>query len=106
MSEQTGTTGELRLAGPFTIRNVAELHKTLQSALASGGDLSIDLPGDAEADISFVQLLISARVSARAAGNDIRLKNAASGPLLDVLERGGFLAADDTGFWSEGASLQ
>ena len=106
MSEQAGTAGELRLAGPFTIRNVAELHKTLQSALASGGDLGIDLPGDAEADIRFGQRLVSARVGAGAAGKDLRLKSAASGPLLDVLGRGGFLAADDTGFWSEGASRQ
>lgn len=106
MGGQAESAGELRLAGPFTIRNIAELHKALQAALASGNDLSIDLPGDAAADISFVQLLASARVSARAAGHDIRLKNGASGPLLDVLERGGFLATDDTAFWSAGASLQ
>lgn len=106
MDDRIGTAGELRLAGPFTIRNAANLHQELQVALASGQEVTIDLPADSDCDISFVQLLISARCSARAAGKTIRLKNAASGPLLDVLERGGFLAADDSGFWSEGALLQ
>jgi ABC-type transporter Mla MlaB component len=103
MHNQTGMKGELRLSGPFTIRRAAELHAALQDALASNVDICIDLERDAEADISFVQLLISARVSARSAQKSIRLKQPAGGPLLDVLDRGGFLAPDQTGFWSEGA---
>jgi anti-anti-sigma regulatory factor len=102
MDMQGETTGELRLSGALTIRRVAELRDTLMASLASNQDIILDLDADADADISFVQLVLAAEVSARTNGKRLRLKNASAGPLLDVLERGGFLAADKTGLWTQG----
>jgi len=100
------TTGEVRLSGALTIRRVAELHETLRSALAAHHSIILDLDADAEADISFVQLVLAAQASIRSGGKEIRLKAPCAGPLRDVLERGGFLAADETGFWTQEGLLQ
>lgn len=106
MDIRSGTTGEVRLSGALTIRRAAELRDMLLTSLASHQDIVLDLDADAEADISFVQLVLAAQVSAHAGGKQIRLKAPSAGPLRDVLERGGFLAADEAGFWTKGGLLQ
>jgi len=82
------------------MRNIAEHRGVLLAALSLHQDIRIDLPADAEADISIVQLLLATRVSARASGKRVALKHEPAGALRDVLERGGFLAADETEFWT------
>lgn len=106
MNHESEAAGALRLAGPLTIRRAGELHATLTSALANHESITLDIQGDADADISFVQLAVAAQASARAAGKQLRLARPASGPLLDVLTRGGFLAADAAGFWTRGIQEQ
>lgn len=101
MDIQSGTTGELRLSGALTLKRAAELRDTLLASLASHQHIILDLDADADADVSFVQLVLAAQASARAGGKEIRLKVPSAGPLRDVLERGGFLAADETGFWTQ-----
>ena len=102
MDKQSETTGELRLAGPLTIRRAAELKDLLIASLADHQTTTLDVPDEAEADISFVQLLLSARVSARSSGRQIMLKRPAGGALNDVLVRGGFLAGEAAEFWMAG----
>ncbi|WFS03605.1 hypothetical protein [Rhizobium tumorigenes] len=60
------------------------------------------LLANAEADLSFVQLIESARMDARAAGKRMRLASPATGSVLKVLKRGGFTdaqSAEDAQFW-------
>lgn len=94
------TTGEVRLSGPLTIRRAGELRDALLAALGSHQSIIVDLQDDAEADISFVQLLLAARQSARAQGRQIALKQPGAGPLRTVLDSGGFIDADTAGFWT------
>jgi hypothetical protein len=67
--------------------------------------LEVDCRGADEVDLSFIQLLLAARLSARLADRTIRLAHPASGALRDALQRGGFLtattdqAAADKAFW-------
>lgn len=61
---------------------------------------------DAAVDLTFVQLMESARRTARDGGRSFSLAAPATGPLLETLERGGFLAGDDTArreFWLMGS---
>jgi hypothetical protein len=51
-------------------------------------------------DLTFVQLIESARRTARETGAAFALATPAAGQLRETLERGGFLAsADDQEFW-------
>ncbi|MEO3387226.1 STAS domain-containing protein [Mesorhizobium sp. CAU 1741] len=95
------TTGEVRLSGPLTIRRAGEIRDTLLAALASHQSTTLELQDDAEADISFVQLLLAAQQSARAQGKQLALKQPSAGPLLAVLDSGGFIDADTAGFWTK-----
>ena len=102
--------GRLALPGVATIRTIAGLHDEIQALLQSHDRIVIDCSPLTEADLSLVQLLLSARRSAMAAGKSLALGAPASGVLHEVLRRGGLLAAqdgladDDAAFWLEGAA--
>ena len=65
MDMRSEATGAVRLSGALTIRRVAELRDVLMTSLASHQDIILDLDSEAEADISFVQLVLATEVSAR-----------------------------------------
>ena len=50
------------------IRNIADIHAVITSKLAVHSALSLDIPDDAEADLSFVQLVEAARLQAKTSG--------------------------------------
>jgi ABC-type transporter Mla MlaB component len=106
MKNTAETTGELRLSGPLVLRHAADLRQSLLDAVATYDHVILDIPDDCIADISVVQLLVSAQVSASAGGKQISLKKPSAGVLRDVLEQGGFLASDNTGFWTRGVFVQ
>jgi ABC-type transporter Mla MlaB component len=90
-------------AGPCTIRQARDNWSSLQAAMSEVGPLDVDISEVAAADLSFVQLLESARVSARSAGGRLALSAPAAGAVLQVLERGGFLGPNDAervAFWT------
>lgn len=65
--------------------------------------MTLDLSGVTSADLSFVQLIESARASCARQGAAARLAGPADGALRDVLERGGFLDPADgerVQFWT------
>ena len=89
----------------LTIRHMSELHAQITDALRDHEMVSVKIPEDAAVDLSFVQLIESARRTAAEDGLDFNLGAPATGPLLQTLERGGFLAAADPGrreFWLQG----
>ncbi len=88
--------------GVASIRNVTEYHEELCEALSAGIDVAISLAGMEEVDLAFIQLIISARRSAETRGFAFTLSGPAPEPILQVLERGGFIgpAPDDRrNFW-------
>jgi hypothetical protein len=97
-----GGAAALEFSGSATIRQAAEAHARLVNALGGEGPLALDLAAVTSADLSFVQLVESARASFAAVGRELSLSAPADGALLDVLTRGGFLAGDDMArrqFW-------
>lgn len=95
--------GAIAFSGPATIPHVREAWSRLSAAAAAGGDLLIDIAGVTAADLSFVQLVESARACCAEQGATVRLAQPADGALRDVLDRGGFLDPADPDrlqFWT------
>jgi len=88
-------------SGALTIRNAEDIHAKFMDLLSGPGDFVIDVSGAGEVDVSFVQLLLATRRSAREQGRALSLAAPAAGPLREVLVRGGF-AASDPAFWGQG----
>lgn len=101
--------GALEFSGSVTIRQAADAHARLLGALAGDGPLAIDVAGVTSVDLSFVQLIESARRAFAEIGRDLTLTTPADGALRDVLERGGFLAGPDAArrqFWIHTGAAQ
>ncbi len=76
------------LAGPVTLYEVLVVRDTLQTAMAEGKHLRIDLSDSGPWDLAGVQLLISCAKSAESRGRDVFLLNTPRG-CLEVAERAG-----------------
>jgi hypothetical protein len=101
---QSSVTGPFtcELSDPLTVRFVGGHQEALLGALLGHEIVEISVSSDLVCDLSFLQLLESARVYAGTAGRVVRLSRAADGNLLDLLERSGFLSgmtAEDRRFW-------
>ena len=97
------------------MRTVDTVRATLREAIErpsaeSTGGILLDCAAATEVDLTFVQLLIAARISAQGLGKEIALAASPDGALLDTLSRGGFRVACEKGaegtstFWFEGGS--
>ena len=92
-------------SGDMTVNRIEEIYDRLRAGLNAGGPVAVDCRAAAEADVSFIQLLIAARVSAQRRGMALRLMQPLAEPLRSALERGGFTAgtgAPDADFWTGG----
>jgi hypothetical protein len=90
------------LPSSLLIRNISDLYQTITAQIQDGKTIVLEIPPDAEADLSFVQLVESARIHAKSSGKSLRLSLPASGSVLKVLQRGGFIDAfsmEDAQFW-------
>ena len=86
----------------LNIRSISDIHQSMTLKLRDSKTLVLEVTADAEADLSFVQLVESARIEAKASGKTLRLSSPASGSVLKVLQRGGFIdafTAEDAQFW-------
>lgn len=80
----------------------AELAESLRHGLAEASEVVIDTAPVAAADISFVQVIESARLTAAATGAALRLAAPAGPALRAVIEAAGLLWAQDPAdlaFW-------
>ncbi len=92
----------LKLSGQIDVRSIDEAFGKIKRAFGPG-DLEVDLSGVTDVDLTFVQLLESARRSAAESGTALRLSAPASGFVLELLQRGGFLSDppdERTLFWT------
>ena len=85
----------------MTIRGIQTTHGLLVKALAGSNNINLNFNDDAPVDLSFVQVIESARRSAERDGKTINLSKPAGPNIRRVLERGGFLtgAPDAVRFW-------
>lgn len=103
------TSSIFKIPASATLRSSAELRDQLLARLQQGQSLTLDCDALVEADLSFVQLLLALRKSADRLGIPVSLKEGASGALLQLLARSGFLTAPagdpehDDHFWLKGA---
>lgn len=97
----------ISFAGEVTISNIGQAHEQLAAALHEQESLTVDVEHVSETDLTFVQLLESARRKASETGVRLSLNKPAAGSLLEVLRRGGFLddeTSDRATFWLQGAA--
>ena len=93
----------------LSVRNALAVHETLLEALQMNSAVTVDKPEDAQADLSFIQLIEASRLYARTEGKYITLTKPASPDLVDTLRRGGFLTNMDEAsrlFWLHGKEIQ
>jgi len=97
----------VRFSDTINISNISAAHDILLSVIEGNSSVVIDIESLEEADLTFVQLIESARRSAAESGRSIQLSRAAEGAVLQVLQRGGFLDPEDrdrTDFWLQGTN--
>lgn len=91
--------------GSITVRSVTEFSQHLIAAMEDHGDVALDLSALEEVDLSFVQLVLSARSHGAAEGRTLRLAQPAGEAVTALLRRAGFLTDPDPGdidFWFHG----
>ncbi len=93
----------VKFSGPQTIRESEDAAQVLRRALNDHSSLVLDCEEVEEADLTFLQLLIAARRSARRGGKDLVLTTTARGPLLAALDRAGIRPEGEHAFWFEGS---
>ena len=93
--QEAPSSGALDLNGPRTIRYADQTRSLLLEALCAHSAISLDCSAVTEADLSFVQLLISAQVSAQLSGKTLTLIHPPSGAFLQTLSKAGFATSPD-----------
>lgn len=109
MTLQAASSETLALSEALTIRSVQATKDMLLAQLSSASSLVLDIPKGAECDLSFVQMIESARMFAQTHDKVVTLLNPVEDGLLSILERGGFLAAMDSSdrlFWFHERQMQ
>jgi anti-anti-sigma regulatory factor len=93
----------------MTISNIEPAYAELCAAFQQEGPILLDMAEVADADLTFVQLIESARLSAAKAQRRLVL-SAPTHTVREILERGGFLddggPGDRSAFWLQGADAQ
>ena len=97
-----GPVQHLPLKGSLGLRDVARLAEELERLLATPSPITIDCAELADVDLSIVQLLISARRTAIAAGRSLTLRHPSDGSLERLLKAAGILAGDGSPLTSDG----
>jgi STAS domain len=117
MPQDTAANIQLVLDGVLTMRTVETVRATLRAAIEPAfspeqpkiapSGIAIDCSAATEIDLTFIQLLIGARVSTCTAGPRLSLAPQPDGILLDTLTRGGFRLVPDAdgGFWFTGDAV-
>jgi len=86
----------------LTIRHAVPIKQAIADGLRDQPKLTLALNPDAAVDLSFVQLISSARAHAKMSGGELSFSEAAGPKLRDVLGRAGFIEgapAEDLKFW-------
>jgi hypothetical protein len=101
MSESGESMTVVHLGKSVGLHSIADTHRTLCEALADHDRVAIDTSELQELDLSLIQLLEAARLTAADLGKHLTLTAPADGPLSEMLRRGGFLVpnSESARFW-------
>jgi anti-anti-sigma regulatory factor len=99
----------VEVAPSITVRSAGVFRQALLDGLEADDQIDLDLAEVTDVDLSFIQMLHAARETARRSGKAVRLCQPASGAVVALLDRAGFLTAptpDDLDFWFHGERPQ
>ena len=99
----------LTLPISLNIRSIGGVHDLMLDVLSKHDSIIVDIPDEAQADLSFIQLMESSCRYARTQGKTITLKKPAGAGVMETLQRGGFLTEMDQAsrlFWLHGKEIQ
>lgn len=100
VSVASALSAKVDLVGELTIVKSEDLRSKILSAFDEVGSVLVSFDPKSPVDLTFVQLMESARRTAREDGRGLSLAAPAGGPLREALERGGFRSAPaDRAFW-------
>ena len=93
----------LPLPGEATIRTIGEIKNRIEGFISQNETLALDLSGIQECDLTLVQAIEAARRGAEKQKKSLSLSGPATGPVRELLERGGFLTRPEAAdFWLGG----
>ncbi|WP_170926435.1 STAS domain-containing protein [Devosia lucknowensis] len=95
-------THTLVMTGDAGIKSAKDVAAVLHEAIEQNARIEVDTQTVSAADITTVQTLLSARVSANARHKTLHMLTPLGAPLQAVLEQAGFLSPgqEHLGFWS------
>jgi anti-anti-sigma regulatory factor len=91
----------VHLSGPMTLQTVTEAHEKILEAFTAEAVPTLDISEVEDPDLCFIQLIESARRTARERGQVLTLSSPAPEAMMRALERGGFVNGSDErrNFW-------
>lgn len=100
MPEESASETTVALDGDWTVSTIAEQYNNFLSAYNRADVLTLDVSAIGEIDLTFLQLMEAARLSAAASKKRLALSAPAEGKLQELLQNGGFLhEAKARAFW-------
>lgn len=91
MSDGKKSTGSLRCFGDLAIQNIGAIHQSLCAEFQKHNTVVLEIADANDIDLTFVQLVEAARLTASRKSKKFTLAAPATDVLLDVLTRGGFI---------------
>jgi anti-anti-sigma regulatory factor len=105
MTQDSAAPGHLLFEGALTMRTAHASCATLLAAIARHPDIRIDCTAATEVDLTFIQLLVAARVSGQLSQKSVVLAGPPQSVLLEALTRAGFrpkpIDSSGTDVWFE-----
>ena len=83
--------GELLVGGSLTIENASEMRSRLIRTLIREDEVVVAIDPDASVDVSFLQLLCSAHVTASKLGKSFSLRPSVGSKFLIAVENAGYI---------------
>ena len=96
MSDAAPSAARGILEGAQTVRNIGATRAIILDALMQNKELQIDCNAVESADLSLIQLLFAARITARQTDKQLGIIVPHGGALHAALEQGGFLSPSGT----------
>lgn len=96
MTEARTEGHRLQFSGTITIRDIDVVREQILAGLGQNDRLEIDCTDVSEVDVSLIQLLLAAEISAAKAGKSLEIRRPYPEAIQQALTRGGFLGEAGT----------
>jgi hypothetical protein len=85
----------IRFNGEFTSKKASEYRDVFLKMVRECEAVTLDFDESVSYNLSFVQFILSAQKTAKAAGKELSFARSAPNPLLAILERAGFVGRNE-----------